>query len=176
MFRSLAYTSGFLALCLAVASVAYAQQSTNRVDAKTDWSVFVEESPQKECWVVSAPTKGVIRQDGKVVTASRSAVLLFVSFRPGSGVKGEVSFTGGYPFKKESAVKMTIGNKSYDLFVQGENAWSSSPTEDAKIVVSMKKGTEAVVVGSSARGKITTDTFSLNGFTAALAEAEKRCK
>ena len=32
--------------------VSVAQESTNRVAAKTDWSVFVEADP-KECWGVS---------------------------------------------------------------------------------------------------------------------------
>ncbi len=44
-------------LCMAgLATTATAQQasSTNRVAAKTDWSVFVEDDPT-ECWSVSAP-------------------------------------------------------------------------------------------------------------------------
>ena len=30
--------------------------STNRVDSKQDWSIFVEDNPS-QCWIVSAPSK-----------------------------------------------------------------------------------------------------------------------
>jgi len=175
MFRSMAYTCGFLAVCLAAASVAYAQESTNRVGAKTDWSIFVEDSPAKECWVVSKPTKIVNTRGGKVVTAKRSDILFFVTYRPTTGVRGEVSFTGGYPFAPDSQVALKVGDKSYQMFVDGEWAWPATPGDDAKIRDSLKRGSSAVISAQSKRGTKTKDTFSLNGFTAALAEAEKRC-
>ena len=175
MIRSIAYTCGFMAVCLAAASVAYAQESTNRVDAKTDWSIFVEDQPAKECWVVSKPTKQFITRDGKVVTANRSEILFFVTYRPSSGTKGEVSYTGGYPFKSDSTVSLQVGSANYNMFVEGEWAWPASPGDDAKIRNALKRGASAIVTGQSTRGKILKDTFSLNGFTSALAEAEKRC-
>ncbi len=175
MIRSIAYTCGFMAVCLAAASVAYAQESTNRVDAKTDWSIFVEDQPVKECWVVSKPTKIVNTRGGKVVSANRSEILFFVTYRPSNGTKGEVSFTGGYPFKPDSTVSLQVGNANYNLFVDGEWAWPASPGDDAKIRDSMKRGSSAILSAQSKRGTQTKDTFSLNGFTAALAEAEKRC-
>ena len=39
----------------------------------------------------------------------------------------------------------------------------------------MKRGAEATVTGRSGRGTRTADTFSLLGFTAAVADAEQRC-
>ena len=30
--------------------------STNRVDSKQDWSVFIENNPT-QCWIVSAPSR-----------------------------------------------------------------------------------------------------------------------
>lgn len=175
MFRSMAYTCGFMAVCLAAASAAYAQESTNRVDAKTDWSVFVEDKPTKECWVVSKPTEVVNTRGGKRVTARRGDILLFVTYRPSSGVRGEVSFTGGYPFAPDSQVNMQIGSASYSLFVDGEWAWAASANDDEKIRRALKGGANAVLTARSTRGTTTKDTFSLSGFTAALAEAEKRC-
>jgi hypothetical protein len=40
----------------------------------------------------------------------------------------------------------------------------------------MKRGAQAVITARSGRGTHTKDTFSLSGFTAALEDAEKRCK
>lgn len=161
--------------CAALATTATAQEtSTNRVDAKTDWSVFVEDNPT-ECWIVSSPQKTVNTRDGRVVSVNRSDILLFVTFRPGTGVKGEVAFTGGYPFREGSTVSVKIGTASYDFFTDGEWAWPASEAEDSKIKLSMQRGSDAVITAVSSRGTMTEDTFSLLGFTAALEEAEKRC-
>jgi hypothetical protein len=167
-----------LAVCAAsIAGFANAQTTSNRVEAKTDWSVFEENvGGTKQCWIVTAPTKVVNMRDGKKVDATRSEILLFVTYVPASGVKGELSFEGGYPFRANSIVKMEIGSSKYDLYPSGETAWSASPAEDAKIRLSMQKGATAVLKGVSGRGTETTDTFSLAGFTAALADAAKRCQ
>lgn len=164
-------------LCLAgmAATTAFAQQSSNRVAAKTDWSVFVENKPEKECWSVSAPKKTVNTRDGRVVAVRRSDILLFVFFRPGKGVKGQVTFTGGYPFKKGSTVNLDIGGTEFELFTEGEWAWPATAADDAKIVTAMKRGSQAVLTARSSRGTQTRDTFSLLGFTAAVEDAEKRC-
>ncbi|MCO6384581.1 MAG: hypothetical protein JXQ91_09185 [Vannielia sp.] len=155
------------------ASAGFAQESDNRVAAKTDWSVFVEDSP-KECWSVSAPKETVNTRDGRVVAVRRSDILLFVTFRPGSNA-GEVSFTGGYPFAGGSTVTLDIGGTQFELFTEGEWAWSASPQDDAKILTAMKRGSEAKLSARSSRGTRTEDSFSLLGLTAAIEEAEKRC-
>jgi hypothetical protein len=162
------------AALLAVAVSASAQESTNRVAAKTDWSVFVETDP-RECWGVSAPKETVNTRDGRVVAVRRGDILLFVSYRPENGVVGEISFTGGYPFAGGSTVSVEIGDVSFEMFTEGEWAWPASASDDAKIITAMKRGTLAVVTARSSRGTVTRDTFSLLGFTAALEEAETRC-
>ncbi|MEJ6501381.1 MAG: invasion associated locus B family protein [Rhodobacterales bacterium] len=167
-------TVGSVAAVFSFATTVLAQDSTNRVDAKTDWSVFVEDNPT-ECWIVSAPKSAVNTRDDKVVAVNRGNILLFVSFRPGADVLGELSFTGGYPFNEGTTVNMTIGSASFELFVDGEWAWPASADEDSKIITSLKRGAAATLTGVSSRGTKTEDTFSLLGFTAALEEAQKRC-
>ncbi|WP_108485248.1 invasion associated locus B family protein [Oceaniglobus ichthyenteri] len=167
--------SGVAAALAMMATGAFAQaESTNRVAVETAWAVFVEDDP-KECWSVSSPKQTVNSKDGRVVQVRRGDILMFVSFRPGSGARGEVSFTGGYPFAPGSTVNLDIGGTAFELFVDGEWAWPASDEEDAKIVAALKRGAEAVMTGRSARGTQTEDTFSLFGFTAAMDEAAKRC-
>jgi len=91
------------------------------------------------------------------------------------GGQGEVSFTGGYPFAGGSTVGLDIGGTKFDLFSDGEWAWAGSKDDDAKIIAAMKSGASAVLTARSARGTQTADTFSLNGISAALDEAAKRC-
>lgn len=166
-----AFQAAALVLAITVTG-ASAQESSNRVAAQTDWSVFVEDSP-KECWGVSAPKEIVNTRDGRVVAARRGDILLFVTYRPGKS--GEVSFTGGYPFADGSNVTLEIGDASFQLFTDGEWAWSASAGDDAQIVTAMKRGATAILTARSSRGTQTKDTFSLLGFTAAVEEAEKRC-
>lgn len=166
-----------VALALAAAAMALpaaAQESSNRVSTETDWSVFVEEDP-RQCWIVSAPKSIRNSRDGREVAAKRGDIRLFVSFWPAQGKKGEVSVTGGYPYRDGSTVSMTVGSDSFEMFTDGELAWAASPDEDQKIVDAMRRGAQAVVVGESGRGTRTEDTFSLLGFTAAVEDAAARC-
>ncbi len=174
--KALTGASAGLALAVVVtAGGAFAQEeSTNRVAVETAWSVFVEDDPQ-ECWSVSGPTKTVNTRDGETISVQRGDILLFVTYRPGSDVEGEVSFTGGYPFAEDSTVSLDIGGTEFELFTEGEWAWPGSPAKDAEIVAAMKNGADATLSARSSRGTNTRDTFSLMGFTAALEEAQSRC-
>ncbi|QIE41052.1 invasion associated locus B family protein [Meridianimarinicoccus aquatilis] len=175
MKRSL--TTGILAgLAFSLSGgVSNAQDTANRVAAKTDWSIFVEDSP-KQCWVVSAPKNTVNTQNGRVVAVRRGDIYMFVSFWPESNQLGEVSFMGGYPFAEGSTVSLSVGDSDFELFTDGELAWAASEEEDRRIATALKRGVEAVVSGRSARGTNTKDTFSLMGFTAAYEDAQKRCE
>ncbi len=171
---------GLAGIALAVSgATAFAQdESSNRVAAKTDWSVFVESDPTS-CWSVSSPKETVNTRDGRVVAVRRSDILLFVSYIPSQGAKGQISFTGGYPFAPGSQVALEISGQTFQLFTDAatskEMAWAPSEADDTKIVTAMKRGAEAILTAQSAKGTTTKDTFSLLGFTAALDEAANRC-
>lgn len=158
-----------------IAGGAFAQsQSSNRVAAKTDWSVFVEDNPT-ECWGVSTPKETVNSRDGRVVAVNRGQILLMVFYRPSAGAKGQVAFTGGYPFASGSTVSLDISGSKFELFTEGEWAWPATTSDDNKIITAMKRGADAKLTGRSGRGTRTEDTFSLLGFTAAVEDAAKRC-
>lgn len=164
--------SGVVALFAAAA--AQAEESTNRVAADTDWSVFIEETP-KECWAVSAPRETLNTRGGQPAPqVRRGDILLFATYRPGRSAP-EISFTGGYPFAPDSTVGVTIGSNEFQLFVQDQWAWAASPEDDARLLAAMRGGADAVFSARSARGTDTRDTFSLFGFTAATEEAARRC-
>ena len=166
---------GVVALATSFAGPALAQQTTtNRVGANTDWSVFQEADPV-ECFVVSAPKSQENTRDGQPVEVSRSETLLFVFYRPNEGVNGQVVFTGGYSFASDSTVTLDVGGTQFTLFTEGEWAWPATSEEDAQVVAAFKGGSEAVLTGQSGRGTVTRDTFSLQGFTASVQDAQTRC-
>lgn len=164
-----------LGLCAAGPALA---QSAERVATFTDWSVFVANSP-KECYIVAPPKSSVAKRDGKPTDVQRGDIRLFVSFRPGENVSNEVSFTGGYPFKEGSPIKLNVQGTTFTLSPgkgdAGEWAWTN-PSDDSKAVAALRKGSTATLSATSARGTSTEDTFSLAGFTAAVEDAQSRCR
>lgn len=172
--RTTVLAGAVLAALLSATTITAQETTDNRVAAETDWSVFEETDPV-ECFAVSAPKEQVNTRDGAPVAVSRGETLLFVFYRPGEGVAGQVTFTGGYPFAPDSTVGLDISGTQFTLFTEGEWAWPASPEEDARIVEAMKRGSAAILTGVSGRGTQTQDTFSLLGFTAATEQAQTRC-
>ncbi len=159
-----------------LATQAGAQATTdNLVAANTDWSTFEADNP-RECISTSAPkTSTLTDSSGSPTTGNRGDIYLMVFYRPSENVNGQIMFTGGYPFAAGSTVELNVGGTAFQLFTEGEYAWPATPEDDARVVAAMKRGSDAVLQARSGRGNITTDTFSLAGFTAAVDEAANRC-
>lgn len=166
-------------LCCMSASAAVSQSTVplnKRVAVEGDWGVYVEEKFD-ECWVASVARKSVNTRGGKQVNnVKRGDILLFATFRGRGDTSPEVAFTGGYPFAPESKVQVQIGSDNFELIVSGEWSWAVDDAADSAIVAAMKKGATAVLTARSKRGTTTKDSFSLRGVTAALTEAQRRCK
>lgn len=172
---------------VATGGQAAAQQTgteTECVSAQTDWSVCLWNEP-KECWGVSKPKLTVNTRDGQPVQASRSEILLFVTFA--AGEKPFVSFSSGYPIALDAPIRLSVGSQTFDFvsapddpatadYNENEFAWPRDPAMDEAVIAALRGGQEAVITARSRRGTNTEDTFSLNGFTAAMTEAENRCK
>ena len=89
---------------------------------------------------------------------------------------GEVSIQAGYTYKKGSNVNITIdGKKSFKLFTSNGYAWTYESADDRTLVAAMRAGNSMVIKGTSSRGTLTTDTYSLSGFTAAYKAINKAC-
>jgi hypothetical protein len=166
-------------VCLALMAGGQAvAQTAERVATHTAWSVFVASNPQ-ECYIVAPPSESVAQRDGERITVNRGDIRLFVTFRPGDNVANEVSFTGGYPLREGAPVRMEIGSETFTLSPgrgdAQEWAWTD-PSEDARATAAMRRGANARITANSTRGNTTIDTFSLSGFTAAITDAEARCR
>ena len=152
---------------------AVAQESSNVVATEGDWTVFAADNP-RECWAVSPPKSTLNTRDGQPTEVTRGDIRLYVAYRPGQN--GEVSFSGGYPFAPDSTVEVDVGGRTFNLFTEGESAWTGSPSDDEALITALRGGSSAVVTGRSARGTTTKDTFSLSGITAATNTARSSCQ
>jgi len=150
------------------------QSLSNVASTQSDWVVFVEESP-KECWAASQPVEMVTLKNGKFISYRRGDILLFVSYIPSQGVRAQFSFTGGYTFEEGTNVDVNIDGSRFQMFTNGEWAWAATHEADKQMLQAMKRGKKAVFTARSIDGVKSEDTFSLNGITAAVADAAKRC-
>lgn len=147
-----------------------AAQAIQRISDHKDWSAFrYKEDGETVCYMASTPKQAEGDYD------SRGDIFAIVTHRPASNRVGEVSINAGYTYKTESAVRVKIGSKSWDLFTNGASAWAPTAQEDKAIVKAMRAGSSMTVKGTSSRGTLTTDTYSLLGFSNALGAINKAC-
>ncbi|MBK8176198.1 MAG: invasion associated locus B family protein [Rhodospirillales bacterium] len=136
-----------------------------------DWTAVVFGSGDKRmCYIGSTPKK----QEGKYTVRGETHVL--VTHRPNEKVVGEVSVAAGYPYRQGKDATIEIDKKAtFNLFTRDENAWAFDASADRDLVRAMKAGSQMIVRGTSSRGTLTTDTYSLSGFTAAYNAIDKAC-
>ena len=161
----------FAGLLVFVMSSGVAQASEPRlIGTYGDWSAYVfMEDGGKVCYMASRPQKA----EGNYTR--RGDVFALVTDRPAEGTKNVFSYMTGYGYKPGSDVSVQIGSDRFILFTQDETAWAPDAATDNRITDSIKKGSSMVVKGTSSRGTLTTDTFSLKGSSTAHDAISKEC-
>ena len=94
---------------------------------------------------------------------------------PPAIITAAVFVSNGYKFKLKTPVTAKSGKKTYDLFSKGRFAWVVDDKDEIKLIVTMKKASRIMVVGSTDKGDQTTDHYSMMGFTKAYNTAKKNC-
>lgn len=102
--------------------------------------------------------------------------LLFVSTRPGEGVRNEISFVMNFPLKEDVEHQALIGEERFALVAKGENMWLKNPAEEPRMLDAMRKGADVEIKATSKRGNPTSDKYSLAGVTQTVKRAEEACK
>lgn len=135
-----------------------------------DWNAFAEtDRGRKVCYVEADPR----RERGRY--RRRGDAYIQVIHRPRSG-REDVAVIAGYKYKRRSKVTVKIGPRRFRLVPDGDTAWTRRKTNTRRIVRAMRKGRRMEVRGRSSRGTLTTDTYSLIGFTDALKAARRSCR
>ncbi|HEU0069731.1 MAG TPA: invasion associated locus B family protein [Alphaproteobacteria bacterium] len=161
-----------LAVSALIATAASAEAAAPKVlGTFNDWEAYqlIEGANQRTCYMASQPSK---KEPGNV---KRGDVLVFVTHRPADKERDVVNVQFGYPLKPGSDVQLSVGDAKFNLFANGEAAWTRGAADDKALVGAMMKGATMSVNGLSERGTKTVDTYSLRGFTAAYREITKAC-
>ena len=77
---------------------------------------------------------------------------------------------------KRHGAELRIGDRKWTLFTDADGAFAADADTDKAIVQAMIKGAKMIVKGTSSRGTLTTDTYSLIGVTKAHGAIDKACK
>jgi hypothetical protein len=134
------------------------------------WSAYASRDRSgRVCYLVGQPQKS----DSAGV--SRKSPQAMVTHRPSENVANVVSFVEGYPLKEGSEVQLEIDDQKFEMFTNDDSAWARTAELDRTIVTALMRGKTAVVKGTPQRGKATTDTYSLAGFSKALGLIDKAC-
>lgn len=162
---------------------AFAQQSQEGrqgqqevIATHQDWRAFKDrEDGQPLCYIGSVPEK----EEGDYT--SRGPTYVLVTIRPQEKPIGVVTVEAGYPYKADSRVDVAIDGNTFELYTRNRDsddkgdAWAFGDEGDRALIEAMKAGTTMVIKGTSSRGTLTTDTYSLLGFTAAYNAIRKAC-
>ena len=127
---------------------------------------------KKVCFALAKPASSKTNPPNR----PRDPAYAFVSTRPAEKVVNEVSFMIGYALKSGSESTLEVGGASYAMYSQGDGLWIKNAAEEEKMVEAMRKASDVVVKGVSAKGTETTDTFSLKGLAQALDRLAQDCR
>ena len=158
------------ALAFALSTLAAGAYAQTGLGVFSDWEAArTELEGAPVCYAASTPKSSL------PAGARRGKIALVVSNRPSEKVAGEVMVMAGYPYRPDSEVTIDIGGKTFALFTNGENAWARDAAGDKALVDAMRAGNSMTVKGTSQRGTVTTDTYSLRGVSAALDKINAEC-
>ena len=163
-----------------------------------DWSVYVGQAGKARiCYALAQPKtrqpEGLNRDPGYA----------FISDRPAEGVRNEVSFIMGFdvaagpdsgetktdskpakhPSKSESKSKLqsaiapvaSVEETTFEMLPKGGNLWVKNAARESELIAVMRKGTKLTLKASSLKGHVSTDVYSLAGFSQAMDRLLKEC-
>lgn len=127
------------------------------------WDFVVDDN---YCYIISVPTK----EEGDYTQRGDTYVLVY---RINKSPDKIVQITAGYNYDEKKSIIVKIDKTSFEFFGKEDSAWIND--KDKEVIFAMKKGNIMIIKGHSSRGTLTTDTYTLKGFTAAFNKLSSDC-
>jgi len=159
-----------LSVCVG-SSLAIAGNEPLLIKAYDKWSAYqyTEGANNKVCFMISSPT------EEKGNYTSRGEVYMLITHRPADKTRDVVSIIAGYTYKSGSTVTINIDGKIFRMITQGDTAWAEDGATDKRLAQAILRGNRMVITGTSTRGTLTTDTYSLRGSSKAYRAIGSAC-
>jgi len=146
--------------------------SASSIGSFKQWNAYTSAEPDgKMCFIASQPTDSKYSRS----ISGRDPVFFMITSIPTKNIRNEASTIIGYPFADNSKVTVEIDGTKFTMFTDKDSAWVENPSQETDLISAMRKGTSMTVQGTSRRGTVSTDTYSLSGVTAALDAIAKEC-
>jgi len=148
-----------LALLLLAAPLA-ARESLGVYDG---WAAFKDAKPLR-CYAIA-------KAQGKPPAPAYATV----SNWPDRKVRGAVHVVLSRDVVDKKAVRLTVGDKRFDLVAKGRNAWAKDARDDAAIIAALRSAARMSVSATAAKGGAFTDRYVLAGAATAIDAATVGC-
>ncbi len=139
-----------------------------------DWTAYSSGSgADKTCYAMAKPRATDPRK------LKRDAAYFLITDWPSRKTRSEPEAVPGFQYKDGSTVTAQVDGEKFEFFTQNDGtsgaAWIRKRADEIKLVEAMKSGQSLVVTGTSKRGKLVKDTYSLAGLLDALDAIHKAC-
>lgn len=168
--------AGAVVVSIAVSvGAALAAEKPNLIGTFKDWHVYsAGKGKNRTCYALSVPRE---MNPGNV---NRDDVFFLISSWPANKTANQPSIVPGYQYGPNTKAQVQVGSDKFVFFTKNEGgaggAWLEKVADEKKLVAAMKNGSSMIVTGTSTRGTLTTDDYSLAGLTAALEKLASTCK
>lgn len=138
-----------------------------------DWNAYAAPvKGGKVCYTLATPQKARRRAQ-----QAPEGAYFFISNRPQDGIQNEVSVMPGFALKAGSEVELTVDGTTFKMFTRGDGAFMGNNEDQAALVEAMRGGRRDLKVEAiSARGRSSTQSYSLAGIAAALDKINAECR
>jgi len=145
-------------------------QAVQAIGTFKDWSAYsASEGAGALCFAMSKPTDVSPMPDGY------TQAYLYLTHRPSENVSNELNLVAGFEFAPDQPATLSVGGQDFELFTQKDAAWLLDQSQNDKLAGAMRKGTSVVIAGTTSRGILVSETFSLSGATAASKAIDAGC-
>ena len=152
-----------------IATVAFAQ-SVQVIGTFKDWAAYsASEGAGAVCFAMSKPSTVDPQPDGY------TQAYLYLTHRPSENVSNELNLVAGFEFAPDQPATLSVGGKSFDLFTQKDAAWLLDAGKSQDLAGAMRAGQSLVIQGTTDKGILVSETFSLSGATAASKAIDSGC-
>lgn len=145
---------------LALAAPLAARESLGVFDG---WAAFRDDSPRR-CYAIA-----------KAQGSPAAPAYATVSNWPDRKVRGAVHLVLSRDVADKQPVRLTVGDKRFDLVAKGRNAWAKDARDDAAIIAALRSATRMSVSAQGAKTGTFTDRYTLAGAATAIDAATVGC-
>ena len=172
-FRLPLYATAALAFAVLLSQPAHAEPAA--IGSFKSWSVYTSGAGRdKVCYVLAQPKSSEPKK------AKRDPIFFLIATWPKRNVLNEPSVVPGYPYKDGAKAGVQVGSDKFEFFTKNDGtnggAWMESAADEKRLIDSMQRGQTMIITGTSARGTLTRDEYSLAGISAALDKVKATCK